>query len=299
MGTKASKDMGAKAENPITKVIKRERRTLESMAIPAESYPQQDSTNLLVIGASNTEKTRSLRTIPRTWLPWDGSPEREFRVLGIDADGRLSVLDLSNRPGWKIISLPINFHDPSEIEATHEDIVYGLAKLKPEKKPDLIFYDSTTPMSENIENYTWKSVAGDEYSRAWDQNEKRYGMVTNILKLIIFGLKANCQFFVLIAHEQEPAWQELKENATKARYKPALIGSIKNLLPKLFQEVYFTQWNDGEWQWLTQQVGQREPRTCYPLKKYIPQDYSIMINRRWAEYTDPGKVKDEKGGENK
>lgn len=270
---------GAGAKQP-----PRKKYTLDDLLISSKDFDAKDSTNVMLIGVPNSKKTFSLNTIPNEWKDWKTGETRPFDVIYINADDRASVIDWDRRPHWRVVNLPLGGMNPKEIIDMHQDLIEGLSKL--EKKPDCIIYDSLSVVSKNIDNFAWGNVDGKGYSHGYEGNEDRFGYVTYMLELIIFGLQRNCQFFFAIAHEKEPYWAELKENASKAKYKPDLIGGIKNILPRFFHEVYFTYKHNGDWHWLTQTMGQREPRTCYPVERFLPPDWSIIINRKWKEYED-------------
>ena len=260
--------------------------TLDDLLVDAKDFKAKDSTNVLLIGVQNSKKTFSLNTIPTEWVDWVTGERRPFIVWYINADDRASVINWDNFPHWKVINLPLGGMNPLEIIDMHKDLIEGLAKLEPNKRPDCIIYDTLSVVSKNVENYTWENISGVGYSHGFEGNEDRFGFTSHMLEMIIFGLQRNCQFFFALAHEKEPYWAELKENAAKAKYKPDLIGGIKTILPRFFHEVYFTMKNNGDWEWLTQTQGQREPRTCYPVQKFLPMDWSIIIERKWGEYRD-------------
>ena len=271
----------------------RKRLSFDEMIIPAANFTGADSTNVLVIGAPNSKKTLSLRSIPDTWIPWGGTEEKPFRVLYLNADDRAVVIDWSARPNWSVINLPFEYSSPEEIVQLHKDVLDNLKHswnptTKVNDRFDCVIYDSLTPLSENMSNYTWttvrpgerdKGVTVAQWSSGYLGNEDRYGTVSHLLKMFLFGLRDSVQFFFAIAHEKEPFYADKKPT-----FKPDIAGGVKSLLPKLFQEVYYTYMKNGEWMWLTQPLFQREPRTCYPVPSYLPMDWSIIINRRWNEY---------------
>lgn len=250
-----------------------------------------DSTNVMLVGAPNTRKTYSLNTVPDTWVDWRTGEERDFRVLYLNADDRAVVIDKKKRARWKTINLPMVFSDPQQIISRHDRVLsmiqegYNFRDGYNEQF-DAVIYDSLTPLNENIFNFTWsevKSKTGDDsWGRGYEDNEARYGTLEHYLKRFVLGLRDNTQFCWIIAHEKEPHFQD-----KKPVYRPDLSGGIKNVLPRFFHEMYYTMQHMGEWCWLTQKHGQREPRTCYPIQKFIPMDWSIIVNRRWDEFYDP------------
>jgi len=281
---KKSKETGeGKATQAPKTPASRIRQSLDDLLIPATDFVGQDSTNVLVIGIPNSKKTFSLNTVPERWCPWDGSPERPLEVLYIDADQRASVIDWKRYPHWKVISLPLGGMNPREVIDRHKDLIEGLAVS--EWKPDIIIYDSISVLSRNVESYTWKDIPGEAYSKDFKGNENRFGFAEHVINMVIFGLKSKAQFFWMIAHEKEPYF---KDEGAKKKFKPDIIGGIKNILPRFFHEVYFTVKHCGEWLWLTQTVPMKEPRTCYPIPRYLPMDWSIIVERRWGEFYDDG-----------
>lgn len=265
----------------------RKHYALSDLLIPASEFKAANSTNVLVIGAPNSKKTFSMNSIPNEWEDWATGKVRPFNVLYINADDRASVIDWKARPHWQVVNLPLGGMNPLDIIHMHQDLIQGLSSEP--GKFDCIIYDSLSVLSKNVDNFTWENVEGSGFSHGYEGNEDRFGKVTQLLDTVIFGLQQSAQFFFAIAHEKEP---HFTETGVKAKFKPDLIGGIKNSLPKFFHEVYYTVQHEGEWHWLTQPQSKREPRTCYPVHRFLPMDWSIIVNKRWEEYRDENAAHD-------
>lgn len=254
---------------------------IDDLMIPADRMVHTDSRTVLSIGAQNTEKTLSLMTIPDTWVDWRTGKEAPLRVLYLNHDMRQSVIDFRRRPNWTVIDMPIDLYHPREMVDRYEAIIRGLESGR--WTFDAIVQDSTTPFSWNVKEAVWSELDGVENSDIYMGNELRYKALTATFMRLMFGLKNNTFFLFVIGHEVPPFYAEEKKNPN-APYTIDMPGGIKKLLPKLWEEIYYTYKYQGKWMWLTQTAFQREPRTCYPVSKFIPQDYSIIINRRWDEF---------------
>jgi hypothetical protein len=253
---------------------------IDKMMTPASQMFHADSRTVMDIGVQNSEKTLSLMTIPDTWVNWKTGKEEPLTVLYINTDQRQGVIDFKRRPNWTVIDLPIDLVNPQLTVDRMEAIVRGLTDGR--WKFTAIVLDSTTPFSWNVKEAVWLALGGVEDSDVYAGNELRYKALTSTFMRLMFGLKNNCFFFFVIGHEAPPFWAD--EGKKDAVYTIDMPGGIKKLLPKLWEEIYFSYQYGGKWMWLTQTAFKREPRTCYPIQKFIPKDYSIIINRRWDEF---------------
>jgi len=285
---------------------------IDDILTPAVDYAMgMYSTNVNNIGPPGCGKTSALKTIPNTWIPWLDKDKKEhpFNVLYVDTDLRAGVLAhkdteketiIQERTNWDVATIPADLDVVNQF-LKHFDLIEAIRKRTIGRTLwdgrigyDAIIYDSTTPMSMNLFNFIWRAVPdsngeitwGTQYSKPSKDskqpgNEERYGTLTHSEQAIILGLKNSADFFFCISHEKEPYFQD---SGTKARYTADLAGGFKNMLSRLFQEVYFSVLHEKRYHWLTQFASQREARTQYKISKYIPQDYSIIINRRWDEF---------------
>lgn len=277
--TAATKSATPMTAAPISRAIVKP-EDIDDLMVPASKIAHTDSRTVMDIGVQNSEKTLSLMTIPDTWVDWRTGKEAPLTVLYINCDQRQSVIDFAKRPNWTVIDLPIDLVNPRLTVDRMEAIVRGLTDKR--WVFDCIVLDSTTPLSWNVKEAVWTELDGVENSDVYAGNELRYKALTATFMRLMFGLKNNCFFFFVIGHEAPPFWAD--EGKKDAVYTIDMPGGIKKLLPKLWEEIYFSYQYGGRWMWLTQTAFKREPRTCYPVQKFIPKDYSIIINRRWDEF---------------
>ena len=261
----------------------------DSLFRPAQDADETDPISMLIIGPQGSWKTSSLVTIPRVRTFRDGTT-KPVRVLYLDSDQRRRVIPAELIPHWTIVSVP---YDPDASQAVYEKyraVSHRMRTLSDEERFDVIVLDTTTPLMKTLWDMARNTVTDeDRYSPDYQDNKKRYGFVQQEAEKIIFSLKATCDLFICITHEKDPFWGE--KDANKAKYTADLTGGLKTLLPKLFQEVYFTLKNpgaNGDWWWLTVPMGKREARNSYGLPELVPQRYDLILNRQADQFAEYG-----------
>jgi len=268
--------------------------TLEDLIQPS-TEPKRIA--ILNIGEQGVGKTTTLNTL---W-PWI---EQGAKILYRNRDMREGVISKRMREAIDIIDLPYSPRNIGEAVSKERFIAGKLYEFR--GKYDCIIDDSLTPLSNNA----WVYVCEEKYQRLlregktglleldkfddnYDGNADKYASQANEVMAAISSAKDNCKLYILIAHEKEP-WT-FKGDGAQAKFTVNARGSVKKLLPSMFGEVYFCyDTPKNGWQWLTRPMGQRFARTEHPLKQFIPMDYSIAAEGKWAEHWDEGLVsKDE------
>lgn len=252
--------------------------------------------NILVVGDQGTWKTGSAKTIPPKIIAPRTGELVDTKALYIDADIRSEILPKDKLPWIKFMYMPYNPFDVVKMYRAHVELINCLMSAKlsgsAEWNYNVGIYDSLTPLNLTIFDLSYldppNGVGGDAYSTEYKGAERNYGFMKVELRKILFGFMSAFDYFVLIAHEKEPFWGE--RDVTQRKYSADVVGGLKDILPKLFSEVYYTKFNDGKWMWLTQPLGQRFARSCLPLPPIVPQDYAIPMAGKWKDYV--------KGGEN-
>lgn len=257
----------------------------ETLFKPMAESQITDPLSVLVIGQQGSWKTSALASIPA-----------DKKVLFLDGDQRAQVLDgkLHGKP-WTKVDVPYDPENSAEVFNRYRAVTMRLNVLPDAERYDVIVLDTTTPLMKVLWDMARKDVPQTDDSLRWSpeykDNPKWYGYVQQKAESILFSLKAHCDLFVCLCHDKEPFWGE-KDNEKK-RYAPDVTGGLKNLLPKLFQEVYYTYRSPlqtkGEWWWLTQPFDQRDARSCHTLSMFVPQRYDLVLNRQWDELAALGK----------
>lgn len=263
------------------------------------------STNVAVIGDQATYKTKSLESIPQEIIiPRTGELDKA-RVLHIDADDRSSVIDRKKVPHFTFIRIP---YDPTNNVKSWQYYNGLIDRLNAgEYNYNIGILDTLSPLNMTLWDLSWeeppigvgtlrKDRKGNEYNASkyttdyGNGADMNYEFVKREMRRILFSLARRFDYFICIAHLKSPF--HMDEGTAKEKFTADLVGGMKDILPRMFQEVYFTVRSaDNSWVWLTAppQSGphrKKFARTCLPIPMYVPQDFSIITNNNWQKYVD-------------
>ncbi len=268
----------------------------------AERAIEYHSTNALVIGEQATWKTASTATIPQKIVNPKTGVIVDAKVLFIDDDGRSNVINRAKVPHFKFLKIP---YDPENNQRTWEQINAIISNLNEHKDGwdfnvgvfdtltplDMMLWDlsyTPPPIGVGVDRLTKKDEAysitmyDTDYTHGADKN---YEFVKREMRRILFSFMHRFDYFFVLCHSKAPFFGDI--GSAKEKWTPDVKGGMKDLLPKLFQEVYFTvKGNDGTWCWQTAPANKKYARTCLPIPSIVPQDYSILTNNNWQRYIE-------------
>ena len=267
------------------------------------------STNVLVIGDQATYKTKSLETIPKEIIDPKTGEFKEARVLHIDADDRSAVIDRAKAPHFEFIRIP---YDPADNVGTWERYNGLIERLRNKQYEfNVGILDTLSPLAMTAWDLSWEeppigvgtlrmnkrgeayhaSRYTTDYTNGADMN---YEFVKQEMRRIIFALMRRFDYFICTAHLKNPYFGDA--GTAKEKFTADLQGGLKDVLPRMFQEVYFTVKsrastdplvvaNQG-WCWQTQPANKKYARTCLPIPANVPMDYGIIMRNEWQRYVD-------------
>ena len=263
--------------------------------------------NVLTVGKVGVGKTTAFSTIPQEIIDPDTGELVPAKVLHIDTDGKGNVIDRDKVPHFDFMRLP---YDPANHLDTYKKLnalVYNLNnKVEGYADYNIGILDGLTPIDlmlweisylpppvgvgthriANDKNHTEYEIGiyDTDYTLGADKN---YEFHKRAMGFLTFSLQNRFKYFFVTAHIKEPLYA-----AKKQEYAPDVHGSTKELLPKLFHEVYYVVEHGVDakarpkWEWLTRATGMYAARSCLPVTQYIPMDYSIITNGNWEKYRD-------------
>lgn len=267
------------------------------------------STNVLIIGDQATYKTKSLESIPQEIIDPRTGEFKAARVLHIDADDRSAVIDRAKTPHFEFIRVP---YDPADNVGTWERYNALIENLRNKKYDfNVGILDTLSPIAMTAWDLSWedppigvgtirRDKKGNEYVASryttdyTNGADMNYEFVKQEMRRIIFALMRRFDYFICTAHLKNPYFGDV--GTAKEKFTADLQGGLKDVLPRMFQEVYFTVKSKGSddpiivanngWCWQTAPAAKKYARTCLPIPINVPMDYKIMMRNEWQRYVD-------------